>query len=120
MIEPRIMFSVLWIALMLIYLLGDVIRIFAGDFKAGEIDGAPVKQSMWFFAAAIMVVPIIMVVLNILIPGSGMKWPNIIVGIGFFLFNLVGIKGYKPYDQFLLILSFALNFITVYLAFTVY
>lgn len=120
MIDPRIVFSILWVALMLIYLLGDVVRIFAGDFKAGEMDEEGTKPYMWTIAAAIMVIPIIMVVLNILLPSSSMKWPNIIVSIAFFLFNLMGLKGYKFYDQMLLVISFVLNALMVYLAFTIY
>lgn len=30
-----------WVALMLVYLLGDVLRIFAGDYRAGEMGGEP-------------------------------------------------------------------------------
>jgi hypothetical protein len=37
--EMKITLSALWVALMLTYLLGDVLRIFSGDFKAGEIGG---------------------------------------------------------------------------------
>ena len=117
-IDQRVLFIVLWIALMLTYLLGDVLRIFAGDFVSGEIGGKPVSQSMWLVAAVIMVIPIIMVVLNLVVPQPYMKWVNISVAIGFFLFNMAGIVGYKPYDQFLLVVSFGINFITVYLAFT--
>jgi len=103
---------------MLIYLLGDVLRIFAGDFVAGQIDGKPVSQSMWFVSAVIMVIPILMIVLNLFAPQPFMKWLNISVAIGFFLFNLAGIFGYKPYNQFLLVISFGVNFVTVYYAFT--
>ena len=39
MIDVLIKLSILWIVLMLIYLLGDVLRIFSGDFNAGEIGG---------------------------------------------------------------------------------
>jgi hypothetical protein len=39
MVDVRIILSGIWVALMLTYLLGDVLRIFAGDFKAGEIGG---------------------------------------------------------------------------------
>lgn len=37
--EVRVILSGSWVALMLTYLLGDVLRIFAGDFVPGEIDG---------------------------------------------------------------------------------
>lgn len=114
--NERLIFIVFWIVLMLIYLLGDVLRIFAGDFVGGEIDGTPVSQSMWFMVAVIMLIPILMVVLNMLVPVPVMKWINISVAIGFFLFNLAGIAGYKPYDQFLLGVSFIVNFLIVYYA----
>ena len=37
MLDTRIILSVSWIALMLTYLLGDVLRIFSGDYQAGEM-----------------------------------------------------------------------------------
>ncbi|AIO17997.1 hypothetical protein KQ51_00093 [Candidatus Izimaplasma bacterium HR1] len=114
--NEKVLFIVFWISLMLIYLLGDVLRIFAGDFVGGEIDGSPMSQSMWFMVAVIMVIPIVMIVLNLLLPLHFMKWPNIVVAVGFFLFNIAGIAGYKPYDQFLLVISFVVNFLTVYYA----
>ena len=43
----RIVLSGLWVALMLTYLLGDVLRIFAGDFVAGEMEGVQVTQVLW-------------------------------------------------------------------------
>ena len=39
MVDVRITLSGLWVAVMLTYLLGDVLRIFAGHFVAGEIQG---------------------------------------------------------------------------------
>jgi len=42
----RIQLAGLWVALMLIYLLGDVLRIFSGDFNSGEIGGQPITQVM--------------------------------------------------------------------------
>jgi hypothetical protein len=64
--EVRIILSGLWAALMLTYLLGDVMRIFAGDFKAGEMmGGMQASQAMYFGAAIIMLIPIVMVVLSL-------------------------------------------------------
>jgi hypothetical protein len=114
--DVRIILSFLWVATMLIYLLGDVLRIFAGDFKAGEIDGKPVSQNMWFGVAIVMVIPIIMIFLTLTLDYGLIKWLNIIVAIFFFLFNLVGIKGYKAYDQFLLIISFGFNALIIWYA----
>ena len=46
MAEEQIEHSALWIALMLTYLMGDVLRIFSGDFIAG-IGGMEVTQTMY-------------------------------------------------------------------------
>ena len=61
--ETRLTLSAVWIALMLTYLLGDVLRIFSGDFSAGEIGGMTVSQGMYLGMAALMLLPILMVVM---------------------------------------------------------
>jgi hypothetical protein len=115
--DLQIQFAVLWAGCMLTYLLGDVIRIFSGNFTAGEIDGKPVSQWMWILTAGIMVIPIIMAVVSILLPvGALNSWLNLIFAIGFILFNLAGIAGYKAFDIFLLIISFGFNGLTIFLA----
>jgi hypothetical protein len=43
-------------------------------------------------------------------------WVNVIVAIFFIIFNLIGIKGYKSYDIFLLIVSFGFNVLTILFA----
>lgn len=43
----RIKLSALWVVLMLTYLLGDVLRIFSGDYIPGEIGGKKVSQVQW-------------------------------------------------------------------------
>jgi hypothetical protein len=116
--DLNIILSILWVACMLIYLLGDVIRIFAGEFTAGEVDGKKVGQVVWFGMAAIMLVPITMVVLSLLIGFPAISYVNIIVASIFILFNLAGIKGYKPFDIFLLCMSFVINALTIYFATT--
>jgi hypothetical protein len=70
----RIVLSGLWVSLMLTYLLGDVLRLFAGDITPGEIDGASATQAVWLGAAAIMLVPIIMVVLSLTLPYPAICW----------------------------------------------
>jgi len=54
MADVRIILSGLWVALMLTYLLGDVMRLFAGDMTPGEMDGQEATQWMWLGAAAVM------------------------------------------------------------------
>jgi hypothetical protein len=63
--------------------------------------------------AIIMVIPIIMVPLSVILDFPVNSWVNIIAAGFFILFNLAGIKGYKAYDIFLLIVSMIFNAITI-------
>jgi hypothetical protein len=115
--DVRVTLSILWIAVMLTYLWGDVLRIFAGDVVLGEIDGAKFTQGMGLGIAALMVTPILMVVLSLVLPQNVNRWTNIVVAAIWFLFNLVGLPGYKGhYDKFLLAISMVFNLITIWIA----
>jgi hypothetical protein len=59
---------------MLTYLLGDVIRIFSGDFVAGEMDGQKATQAMWMGAALFMLIPIVMLFLTLVLPMPWIGW----------------------------------------------
>ena len=109
--------SILWIAVMLTYLLGDVIRIIAGDFIPGEIQGTKFTQGMGLTIAVLMVTPILIVVLSLVLPNNISRWANIIMAVLWFLFNLVGLPGYEGhYDKFLLVVSMVINVATVWFA----
>ena len=115
--DTKVVLSIIWIAVMLTYLLGDVIRIFAGDVVFGEIDGAKFTQAMGLGIAALMVTPILMVVLSLVLPHNVNRWANIIAAALWFLFNLAGIRGYAGhYDPFLLAVSMVFNLVTVWYA----
>jgi hypothetical protein len=117
MVDMPIILSGIWIALMLTYLLGDVLRIFAGDFKAGEIGGAPVQKSMWMAAALLMLGPILMVVLSLILPHPANRWANLIAAGFYFVFNLIGLPTYpSAYDKFLIVVGLAFNALTVWYA----
>ena len=118
MVDVKIILSFLWVAVMLTYLLGDVTRIFAGDFTPGEIEGKPMTQKMVFGMAIIMLIPIVMIVLSLILEHPVNSVVNIIVAIFWIVFNLAGIKGYKAYDKFLLIVSMGFNILTVWFAWT--
>ncbi|MFX1411404.1 MAG: DUF6326 family protein [Promethearchaeota archaeon] len=118
--DVRIILSFIWVAVMLCYLLGDVMRIFAGDFKPGEIEGRPMTQKIVLGMAIIMVIPIVMVVLSLTLDNPINSWVNVIVAIFFIVFNLIGIKGYKAYDIFLLVISFGFNILTILYAWTLF
>ena len=94
MINVRIKLSALWTALMLTYLLGDVLRIFSGDFNAGEMGGMQVSQLLYLGMAAVMLLPIVMLFLSLTLPHTVSRWANIVIAILLFAFNAVGLPTY--------------------------
>jgi len=115
MVDVKIILSALWVALMLTYLLGDVLRIFSGDFKAGEIGGMQITQELWLGIAILMVIPIVMVFLSLTLKYPVNRWANIIVAIVFFGFNLIGLPTYpSAYDKFLIFVGLVFNVLTVW------
>ena len=113
----RIKLSALWVALMLTYLLGDVLRIFSGDFQAGEIAGQAIDPLMYLGLAILMVIPIVMVFLSLTLNHRVNRWANIIIAIFFLVFNLIGLSTYpSAYDQFLIVVGLVFNALTVWVA----
>lgn len=117
MLDVQIRLSALWVALMFTYLLGDVLRIFAGDFKPGVIGGVKLTQELGLGIAAIFLLPIVMVVLTVTVGQPVNRWANIVVAIGLLAFNLIGLRGYAGwYDKFLIVVGLGINALTVWLA----
>ena len=110
--EVKIKLSAIWVALMLTYLLGDVLRIYAG-----EIAGKHISKELYLGIAIVMVIPIVMVILSLTLNDPVDRWVNIIVAILFFVFNLIGLPIYpSAYDKFLIIVGLVLNALTVWYA----
>jgi hypothetical protein len=118
MADVRIILSGLWVAVMLTYLLGDVLRMFAGDMTPGQIGGRTVGQGMWLGIAVIMLIPIVMVVLSLTLPYPAIGWVNIVVAVVVVVFNVFGLPYAGMYDNFLIIVSFVFNALTVWYAWT--
>ncbi len=114
----RVTLSGLWVALMLTYLLGDVLRIFAGDFQAGRIGDEKASQWMWVLAALVMLVPIAMVVLSLTVPFPAIRWVSIVASGFLVLFNVVGLPYPGVYDNFLIGVGFVINGVIIYYAWT--
>ena len=114
MAEVRIILSGLWVALMLTYLLGDVLRIFSGDIE--KMDWNP-NQAMMMGIAVMMLVPILMVVLSLVLAYPAIRWVSIVVAAFFFILNLTTVRTYpSAYDKFLLVVSLVFNAVTVWYA----
>ena len=115
--DIRIILSGLWMALMLTYLLGDVLRIFAGDFKAGEMEGKEMTQTMLLGMSVLMLLPIVMLFLSLTLTFPLIQWVNIVVAIFLFGFNLIGLPTYPSvYDKFLIVVGLVFNGLTIWFA----
>ena len=113
----RIKLSGLWVSLMLTYLLGDVLRIFSGDFNAGEVTGMEITQAMYLGMAVLMLIPVLMVFLSLTLPNKVSRWSNIILAGFFFIFNAIGLPTYPSlYDQFLIVVGLGFNLLTIWYA----
>jgi hypothetical protein len=100
---------------MLTYLLGDVLRVFAGDFEPGKLAGGMQStQGMWMLVAVIMLTPIVMVVLSVTLKYPAIRWANIVVAILLVIFNIFGLPYPGAYDNFLIVVSFAFNALTIW------
>lgn len=117
MADVQIKLSVIWVAVMLTYLLGDVLRIFSGDFKAGAIGGMQVSQSMFLGMAVLFVIPVAMVFLSLTLKQPVNRWANIIIAVVFFGVNAVGLPTYpSAYDKLLIAVSLVFNVLIVWYA----
>jgi len=115
--ETRIKLSALWVSLMLTYLLGDVLRIFSGDFVAGEVSGMQISQGLMLGMAILMVIPIVMAFLSLILKYAANRWANILLPLVFFVFNAIGLPTYPSlYDQFLVVVGLVFNLVTVWIA----
>jgi len=115
--DVKIILSGLWVATMLTYLWGDVLRIFSGDAEKMFAAQAQVTQVMWLGIAMLMLIPIVMVFLSLTLQYPVNRWANIIVALFFLVFSLVQLPTYpSAYDKFLLIVSMGFNVLTVWYA----
>jgi len=115
--NTKIFLSASWVVVSLIYLLGDVLRIYYGGDKAKALANMNLNQFVWLGIAVLMLTPILMVFLTLVLPQPVSRWVNIIVAAFFFLFNLVGLPTYPPlFDKFLLAVSMGFNVVTIWSA----
>jgi len=116
--DVRIILAGLWVALMLTFLLGDVLRIFAGDVTPGEIDGKKATQGMWLGISVIMLIPIVMIVLSLTLAYPAIRWVSIGAALFWIVFNLLGLPYKSTFDNFLIVVSFGLNGMVIWYAWT--
>lgn len=114
MVETRLLLSALWVCLFFAYLLGDVLRIYSGDYKSGLIGGRQTSQAMYLGIAVLMTIPIVMIFLSLTLAYPVARWANIIAAVFFLGFNLIALPGYpSAYDKFLIIVGLIFNVLTI-------
>ena len=116
--DVRIILSGLWVAIMLTYLLGDVLQILAGDFKPGEIGGRKATPGMWMGISVIMLIPIVMVVLSLTLAYPAIRWVSVGVSALLVVFNLFGLPYPSTFENFLIVFSFIFNGLIIWYAWT--
>ena len=118
MLDTRIILSGLWGATMLIFLWGDVLGSISGYTEPGKLGESVYEAThgIWVGIAALMMGPIIMIVLNLTVTHPAIRWVNIIVAIFLVVLNLFGLPYKGWYDNFLIIVSFLFNALTVWYA----
>jgi hypothetical protein len=114
--QAQIRLVVLWAALMLTYLLGDVLRIFAGDFTPGEMMGKKVGAEMWVLAALVMLIPIAVMAASVFVPYPAVKWLSIVASAFLILFNLAGLPYPGAYDNLLIVVGIGINALIIWQA----
>ena len=119
--EVQIRLSALWVALMLTYLLGDVLRFWSGDATPGQFGG--LKQELvpaaLFGIAVLMLIPIVMVVVSVALTGQTLRWISVIAAVFLFLFNVIGLPTYSGLcDKFLIVVGLGFNTATAWYAWT--
>lgn len=109
----RIQLSACWVVLTLIYLLGDVLRLYEKGRGAALIDGKPMTQAHLMMAAILMLIPILLALAMVFLPQRVAKYSWIIGSLVLFAVNIFGVASYSGvFDQVLIVLSLALNVFT--------
>ena len=118
MVDKPILLSALWIALMLTYLLGDVLRVFiAVILLAGKMGNVQFTQGMWLGIRGLDADPDRdgCAVSDTASTGQSLGQHHCCQLL--FLFNLVGLPTYpSAYDKFLIVAGLVFNVLTVWYA----
>jgi len=93
MVDVTVKISLLWVAVMLSSLMGDVLRFLEPgiieQIITGEVEGMQQTHKGLLLSAIFMLIPISMVVLSMMLSYPVNRWANIILSIFFFGFTLI-------------------------------
>lgn len=120
MVDTRILLAFIWVAVMLVYLLGDVLRLFSGDAEKADTitEIKKLGQWGWLGISVLMMTPIVFMLLSLMLDQPAAKAVNIVGAVFWLIFNAIGLPTYPSYyDRFLLIVSMVFNVITLWYVF---
>ena len=118
-VDVRIILSVLWVAAMFVWQQGDVQRLYSGDYKAGDdMTGTVMSPEMlWMVSAITMTIPVVMAILSLTLNHPVNRWANIVIGIFYTGYNLIGLPRYpSAYDRFLIFVGIVFTALIVWYA----
>jgi hypothetical protein len=119
MVDVKIILSALWVAAMFVWQQGDVQRLYSSDFIPGETKLGEMMspEMLWFISAITMTIPVVMIILSLALNYPVNRWANIIVGIVYTGYNLIGLPRYpSAYDKFLIFVSIVFTALIVWFA----
>jgi hypothetical protein len=119
MVDVKIILSALWVAAMFVWQQGDVQRLYSGDFIPGETKLGEMMspEVLWMISAITMTIPVVMIILSLRLNYPVNRWANIIVGIFYTGYNLIGLPRYpSAYDKFLIFVSIVFTALIVWFA----
>ncbi len=107
-INVKVKLSALWVALMLVYIYADIISLFrpgvVEEMAAGRMGPFPATQGSLLAAAALMLVPAVMVALSITLKPRVNRWTNITLGVLYTFVNIGNLIG-EPWAYYVLFVS---------------
>ena len=118
-IGVKIILSALWVASMCVWQQGEVQRLYSGDFEPGETKlGEMVSPgTLWMISAITMTIPVVMAILSLTLKHPVNRWINIIMGILYTGYGLMGLPRYpSAYDRFLIFMGIVFTALIVWYA----
>jgi hypothetical protein len=118
-INVKMKLSGLWVAAMFSWVYGDLLRLYSADFIPGGLESGEVMspEILWVISAITMIVPGAMVFLSLTLKNKANRWANIILGIFYTGYNLIGLPQYpSTYDKFLIIVGIVFTALIVWYA----
>ena len=117
--DVQLKLSGLWIAAMFSWVYGDLLRLYSGDFIPGNMELGEVMspELLWLVSAITMIIPGAMVFLSLTLKYKVNRIFNIILGVFYASYNLIGLPTYTSiYDKFLIAVSIMFTALIVWCA----